>query len=258
MKKTRIAVLLAFATISAKAELGAHDTTFMLQILSGEVMAFVMETTDNLLLDSTERVFRNRLKDWEELSNGRSTPKQRSFIKGIAKDLYYTEVRPFVREQYQALSQDELYLVVMAIGSDDEDNKGSVLLREIVEKTTKKLMSVINEKVPEFSQACNMANSTPFLDTEQKNPAKNYQKLNKGDAYIVSSPVPVWIAYGSNKHASFHEIPTGGAFKIATLRATASSTWYGVFVIDLFGDKLGNGWINSEDLQGQQLIPYSK
>ncbi len=84
------------------------------------------------------------------------------------------------------------------------------------------------------------------------------RKLSKGDAYIVSSPVPVWIAYGSDKRANFEEIPKGGAFKIATFSGTASSPWYGVYVIDAFGDKLGKGWINSKDLQGQPLEPYSK
>ncbi len=260
MKKTLIAVLLAFATISARAEHTAQEAAVMGKFLSGETTAVVMAGMDNLMLELLEEIFRETLKPWEEQVNARSTYEQQAYIKIIVKDMYYSEIRPTLREKYQALSPEELYLIASAVKSGDENHKGSALSFEIATSEEVKgiIADAIDTKVKQFSFGCDFINKSPSQYTEQQNSTKGYRKLIKGDAYIVSSPVPVWIAYGSNKHASFHEIPTGGAFKIATLRATASSTWYGVFVIDLFGDKLGNGWINSEDLQGQQLIPYSK
>ena len=83
------------------------------------------------------------------------------------------------------------------------------------------------------------------------------QKLRIGQVFFVSKQTPLMPELNPSdplKAAQrMKQIPIGGAFKIEEVQKRGTTPWYRVVAIDKDHKKIGNGWINSIALLGQNL-----
>lgn len=95
------------------------------------------------------------------------------------------------------------------------------------------------------------ADETDWLDPK---------KLRTGEAFFVSKETPIMPefepadALAALQHLK--RIPKGGAFTVSEIRKKGTSPWYRVTAIDQNKKRIGEGWINSTALLGQDLKPY--
>jgi hypothetical protein len=96
----------------------------------------------------------------------------------------------------------------------------------------------------------------PTAETDWLDP----QKLRTGQAFFVSKETPLMPELEpADPLAALQrmiQIPKGGAFKISEIRKKGTSPWYRVVAIDQNKKRIGEGWINSTALLGQDLKPY--
>ena len=85
-------------------------------------------------------------------------------------------------------------------------------------------------------------------------------KLRTGQAFFVSKETPLMPEIEPADPLAalqrMKQIPKGGAFKISEIRKKGTSPWYRVVAIDQNKKRIGDGWINSTALLGQDLKPY--
>jgi hypothetical protein len=96
----------------------------------------------------------------------------------------------------------------------------------------------------------------PAVESKRLDP----QKLCAGQSFIVSKQTPLMPeiepADPLKAIQQMKKIPKDGAFKIFNVRKKGSSSWYQVVAIGPDKKKIGDGWINSIALIGQDLKPY--
>jgi hypothetical protein len=166
MKKILLAVLLTLLRISAIAEPTAKEL-MMSKWLSGESMAFIMATMDEAMLKDLESSFRSKLKHLEQNVAMRTTDTQKSNIHRIVKDIYYTKIRPILRESFSSMNHEELYLIASAIASGDENHKGYMLIGEVLLDIHWESMKIVDGYVIQFSFGCDFSNNPPSQDADK-------------------------------------------------------------------------------------------
>lgn len=112
------------------------------------------------------------------------------------------------------------------------------------------------EPQPQPQMAPQSRQTQPSAKTDWIDP----QKLRTGEAFFVSKDTPLMpeLEPANPLVAMQHmkQIPKGGAFEISEIGKKGTSPWYHVVAIDQSRTRIGEGWINSTALLGQDLKPY--
>jgi len=86
------------------------------------------------------------------------------------------------------------------------------------------------------------------------------QNLKIGSAYVVSRRTPLMPEVNPSDPLSAAEkmknIPAGGAFKISGIEMKNGNPWYKVAAIGVDNKPIGQGYINSGALLGQDLKSF--
>ncbi len=141
------------------------------KLVTGESMAIIMTYMDELLLETCEERFRNEIKGFQDSSaeqvaaGSNATVKitftQKTNIKNIVNDMYYSEIRPLLRSKYSKMTGKELDLIATLIESDEENPKALALNNEVMNEFIPEAVEKVHQQALMFCIGCTMINDIP-------------------------------------------------------------------------------------------------
>lgn len=148
MKTITLAILL-FCTSFVFASTPTQDECY---VTSGIPVAVIMEKMEDILINSTENLFRT-ITDASDFKS-EITYTQKANMKIVLKDVYNTRVRPLYRKKLLSADVSEILAILEAMENDDVKHKGFEINLAIVEETFKETKTDIYKDASMFMMGC--------------------------------------------------------------------------------------------------------